>query len=86
MSVNELVHRNFTLILPKNECSSLTIPDLNPEREGDKGPEYHIYSVMQSEGTLFADMSSRTASRRHLGMKTTFKTKYMKVNMFVLLI
>ena len=34
-------------------------------------------------GTVFADMSSRTALTRYLGMKTIFYTEYIKANMFV---
>ena len=35
-------------------------------------------------GTIFAEMSFRTAVTIHLGMKTTFWTKYIKSNMFAL--
>ena len=37
-------------------------------------------------GTVFAEMSSRTALTRHLWMKTTFYTKYITANVFVLLL
>ena len=44
------------------------------------------YSVMESDGNSFAEISSLTALTRHLGMKTTFYTKYLKANMFVILL
>ena len=37
-------------------------------------------------GTVYAEMSSWTASTRHLGMKTIFQTKYIKANMFEFLL
>ena len=37
-------------------------------------------------GTVCVEMSSRTALTRHMRMKTTFYTKYIKANMFVLLL
>ena len=51
----------------------------------------YIIFILTSElcnqmGTVFAEMSSRTALRRILGMKTTFQTKYMNTKMFVSLL
>ena len=43
-------------------------------------PSFTVWS--NQIGTYFAEMSSWTALTRHLGTKTTFKTKYMKIKCF----
>ena len=41
-SVNELVRRNVRSFYTTNERSSLTTPNPNPDREGERGPKIFI--------------------------------------------
>ena len=62
---------------PELHPPPLRLPALVSER-GRRTPQGK-YSVM---GTVLADMSSRTALTRHLGMKTAFLTKNKTANIF----